>query len=249
MRALSKRDWVIAAVVATILAVLAGLGACHGIASSGPAESDSALADGARSGSTDGSGSDAFDDATTNTGLATTSSGAGGGSGVSSGSAAGGSGASAGSAASGGSGASSGSAAGGSGASAGSAASGGSGVASGSGAKVCGGAAAVSCDQGEWCDYGGGCGAGDKEGQCQPAGTGDPTACSHSVCGCDGRLYCNTLAAHLNGTATASMFCIRGDGGADAPCMIDSDCQTGFKCCQIRLTFACVPGTICRPVP
>jgi hypothetical protein len=98
---------------------------------------------------------------------------------------------------------------------------------------VCGGFAGVACSALEWCDFPGDtCGAADQQGRCKP---GDGTGCDNTtpVCGCDGSAYASECMAHFRGIDTvSSRSCIPGNGGAGAPCGVDGDCRTGFKCCS-----------------
>ena len=225
--ALSKRAWLIVAVAAVFLAVLVAMEACHGLTSGGTAESGAASADEAGSGSSGGTGSsDVSDDGSAGASdLGSTGTGSSGGSGVSSGTVA--------------SGASGASATG---------ESTGSGASSGSGITVCGGAAGVICDSDSWCDFGGSCGGGDAQGQCRPVGDGGPADCTHPVCGCDGKAYCNAWVAQMNGVGTtASTSCVSGDGGAAAPCMVDSDCQNGLSCCRGGASISALKCTKSAP--
>ena len=117
---------------------------------------------------------------------------------------------------------------------AGSGGAGGSGGAMGDGGtgKACGGLAGLKCSPGGWCDYPGDtCGQGDQLGQCKQS-EGNTRNCGEVVCGCDGHAYPNACAAHIRGSDTSNTkSCIPGNGGDNAPCGKDSDCQTGFKCC------------------
>jgi hypothetical protein len=113
--------------------------------------------------------------------------------------------------------------------------SGGTGGAGGTGGsgKVCGGIAGQQCDVNEWCDFPGDtCGAGDQLGQCQQQPGGG--LCAPQVaCGCDLKTYRTICDAHLSGVDTVSnLSCIPGNGGMGAPCGQDTDCMTGYKCCE-----------------
>jgi hypothetical protein len=112
---------------------------------------------------------------------------------------------------------------------------------------VCGGIAGATCPLGQFCDFGNGqCGAGDQQGQCELSGGG---LCPQQiVCGCDGHTYSSACGAYANGVDTMSTTsCIPGNGGTGAPCGVDSDCMTGYKCC---VTGGTVGSPIaCRQIP
>jgi hypothetical protein len=111
-----------------------------------------------------------------------------------------------------------------------------SGGADGSGdGRACSDVTGAQCGSMAWCSFSGGtCGAGNQQGQCRQVESGNGTNCASPVCGCNGNAYCNEWAAHMHGTdTTGSKSCVPGDGGDTAPCLVDTDCQTGFKCCQV----------------
>jgi hypothetical protein len=100
---------------------------------------------------------------------------------------------------------------------------------------ACGGPDGMSCDPPEWCDFpGGGCGLTGQWGECRPSDYGSNPSDGNRVCGCDGRVYPNATAAHALGiTTTDSTSCVQGDAGVlGSPCIMDANCQVGFKCCD-----------------
>ena len=113
--------------------------------------------------------------------------------------------------------------------------------------NVCGGIAGVTCALGQFCAFSNHqCGAGDQQGQCELSGG---AVCPQQiVCGCDGKTYSTACAAHTNGVDTTSTTsCIPGNGGTGAPCGVDTDCMTGFKCC---VSGGAVGSPIaCRQIP
>jgi len=122
---------------------------------------------------------------------------------------------------------------------------------------VCGGLQGRVCGTDQWCDFNGTCGAGDQTGMCQPQQVGGALCAPSPVCGCDGKTYPSACSAHLAGMDTMpTNACITGNGGAGAPCAVDTDCATGFKCCitggTVSSPIACrqvAAGSQCPALP
>jgi hypothetical protein len=228
------RTWL---VLATMTAVIGGCGSNGGSSGSG------------------GSGGAGARDAGMMAGGAGGSSGAGGASGSGGTSGAGGASGSGGASGAGGASGMGGSA--GAGGSAGGG-SGGSGVTDGGAeagsGKRCGGFTGKQCGPSEWCDYPGGCGAADQEGDCQPMNEQGCPPTTMVVCGCDGRAYRNACIAHFARTDTTdSPSCIKGNGGTGDPCGADGDCRMGWKCCTgggaIGSPLVCMQVSQCPLLP
>ena len=123
----------------------------------------------------------------------------------------------------------------------------GEGGAGGSTGMACGGLLAQVCDADQFCDFGGTCGAGDHTGRCQPRQVGGGLCAPSPVCGCDGKTYPTACNAHQAGTdIMPTNACITGNGGTGAPCAGDTDCATGFKCCNT--TGSVASAIACRQV-
>lgn len=120
------------------------------------------------------------------------------------------------------------------------------------GAPRCGGLLGLVCATDEFCDFEpNDCGAADMLGTCRKR----PEACladCPGVCGCDGRFYCNACTAQSVGVDSSSdTSCMRadagarGDGGQNAPCQDDNQCQAGLRCC-----YPCgIPGCLNACIP
>ena len=134
---------------------------------------------------------------------------------------------------------------------------GGAGTGGAGGGKVCGGLAGIDCGPFEWCDFPNDtCGAANQQGTCKPRDASGYD-CATVACGCDGQSYQSACSAHSGGKdTTATPTCIKGNGGAGAPCAVDADCATGSKCCHtggaIGLPIACMQlasGSGCPLLP
>ena len=96
--------------------------------------------------------------------------------------------------------------------------------------SVCGGLAGIPCAADEWCDLPDGCGFADAQGVCKKKPEGCTADCP-GVCGCDGKIYCNTCSANAVGMDTTGDTSCMGDAGVGQVCSSDNQCQAGLKCC------------------
>lgn len=113
----------------------------------------------------------------------------------------------------------------------------------------CGGIAGLTCADGEYCDYNDTCGEDDQAGHCVPI----PEACDldcPSVCGCDGKVYCNACIAAQAGVDVApGSNCTGTDnlcGGIDGlPCGDNEYCDyLDDPVCGLADAWG-----ICLPIP
>jgi len=113
-------------------------------------------------------------------------------------------------------------------------------------AQTCGGIYYNPCPEGEFCNYGEHCGAGDQSGVCETI----PESCTQAwapVCGCDDRTFGNTCMAHQHGISVASFgecdeepvgdSCVDhcGNESADGSCWCDSLCEAYGDCCADKV--------------
>jgi hypothetical protein len=128
------------------------------------------------------------------------------------------------------------------------------------GGPRCGGLLGLTCTTDDFCDFEpNDCGATDMLGTCRKRPQGCLADCP-GVCGCDGRFYCNACTAQSVGVDPSSdTSCMdtdagaRGDGGQNAPCQDDNQCQAGLKCCYPcgipGCMNACIPPTAAGRCP
>jgi hypothetical protein len=114
--------------------------------------------------------------------------------------------------------------------------------------KFCGGIAGIACGDGEFCDFGAACGAGDMGGTCKAL----PDSCGSkvkAVCGCDGVTYDNECLANAAGVAVHDTGACADDGGkqcggfAGIRCADGDFCDYGASC-----GWGDTMGT-CTPIP
>ena len=114
--------------------------------------------------------------------------------------------------------------------------------------QACGGFAALSCNDGEYCNFPqqAVCGAGDATGYCKVTPGNCRNVQQHPVCGCDGTNYLSACAAALAGVSVA----------ADGQCATTDQYCTGKACgdsCDAPFGSAlptyCDPQGQCRPLP